>query len=446
MQDVSFEQCRAASSWSLPSHASMFTGDLPHQHRVNISGRDTFADLEDGEVFLDDLENHTKIGISANINVSTHTGFDSYFDEFYETSYRDLFIEGISTMNFSRELDERSNVKKKYIMDCLDDDHTLKSILNGLIFKFDLKAKFRDGLLPDIFDDTAKKVCKKAEKEVQDVDEPYFLFMNIMDGHSPHRHTIHYDRTIHEVPNNWSSTTKLDQWEINLSNDISAFETDLQYYRSLYAASIDYMDRRVSNLINTLQRNTNRETTVVITSDHGENLGFSSDRNLFMHSSSLSEGLLHTPLAIVNAPKGWKKYETRYMSQLELPTLLKGLSNSETPSVFADTIPAELGGIASRNLENIDKNHHQYWDRAIRCVYNENTKTLWDSEGNQIQYQLDPKRPNYQEEIADFNQEYVDSSEFFNISIDTFKEIINEGEIGDIDNATESLLKDLGYM
>ncbi|WP_435159099.1 alkaline phosphatase family protein [Haladaptatus sp. DFWS20] len=35
MADVSFTQCRAASSWTIPSHASMFTGQLPSVHGVH---------------------------------------------------------------------------------------------------------------------------------------------------------------------------------------------------------------------------------------------------------------------------------------------------------------------------------------------------------------------------------------------------------------------------
>ena len=35
LADVSFENCRAASGWSVPSHASMLTGQLPSEHDVH---------------------------------------------------------------------------------------------------------------------------------------------------------------------------------------------------------------------------------------------------------------------------------------------------------------------------------------------------------------------------------------------------------------------------
>src|SRR5262249_26488436 len=36
-RSVRFEHARAASSWTLPSHASMFTGRLPHELRVFVN-------------------------------------------------------------------------------------------------------------------------------------------------------------------------------------------------------------------------------------------------------------------------------------------------------------------------------------------------------------------------------------------------------------------------
>jgi len=37
--DVTFSNCRAASSWSVPSHASMITGELPHVHGIHTHDR-----------------------------------------------------------------------------------------------------------------------------------------------------------------------------------------------------------------------------------------------------------------------------------------------------------------------------------------------------------------------------------------------------------------------
>jgi len=77
---VSFERAYAPSSWTVPSHASMFTGKLAHEHGVHAHDIDyTKIDLKD--TFLDALE-HQTIGVSTNSFLSPQFGFDRLFDEF----------------------------------------------------------------------------------------------------------------------------------------------------------------------------------------------------------------------------------------------------------------------------------------------------------------------------------------------------------------------------
>lgn len=53
--DNSFDRCYAPSSWTIPSHASMLTGDLPHQHGVHTYNKG-FGGIDFDSTFLSDLD------------------------------------------------------------------------------------------------------------------------------------------------------------------------------------------------------------------------------------------------------------------------------------------------------------------------------------------------------------------------------------------------------
>jgi len=64
--DIVYDGCRAASSWSAPSHASMFTGQLPSEHGVHAYQRD-FSVIDREDTFLGELPDYQALGASANV-------------------------------------------------------------------------------------------------------------------------------------------------------------------------------------------------------------------------------------------------------------------------------------------------------------------------------------------------------------------------------------------
>ena len=81
--------------------------------------------------------------------------------------------------------------------------------------------------------------------------------------------------------------------------DLTAAEIDV--LTRLYDQEIRYVDERVGELINRLDRfGLLDDTLVVVTADHGEHLG---ERGLFSHAASLYQPIVHIPL-IVRPPGG----------------------------------------------------------------------------------------------------------------------------------------------
>lgn len=443
MSDVSFEQCRAASSWSIPSHASMMTGRLPSQHGIHTHNRD-FSQLLRKNTFLSDMPEHQALGVSANVYASSTFGFNKMFDEYSDVAPHRRFPQGIDMEQFIQDRSgEGAGRFLEFIKTACSHQHPIQSIGNGLLFK--LNDVLQRAPFPKPFDDGAKIIMKEAIQLTQSTEQPFFLFMNFMDAHGPLHHVFGYDRNMHSAPITWSST-KFDDWEINHKEAHSKHTKNLKYYRGLYSAAIDYLDRRVSSFVKRIQERTDHQTTFIITADHGENLARASDEGLIGHTASLSESLLHVPLSIINPPAGYEQTIFNYFSHLQLGELITGLAYDKTPDVFSERVTAEVIGTSS-GLPEHKESVRQYWDRMLRCAYQNETKFVWDSVGHRLQYRLDQQQPCWQE-LVDENvtlPSWID--DYYEMEIREYKAEAWATEQHDtLNSATRSRLKELGYL
>jgi arylsulfatase A-like enzyme len=461
--DSSFTQARAASSWSLPSHTSILTGTLPHVHGVHAEHFDAdfdFGSIDRSETFLAELEEWTTVGISANSYINSHFGFDAFFDRFHDFSIgshtaESLFAEGITVQEYIEENADEPSAAKRYLgflRASFEHEHPVKSAANGVWALAGPKVKALPVPIPEFVDDGATVITETATEEAEILDEPWFLFCNYMDAHTPLRNLLQHDRSLHSVPDGWSST-EIDKWELN--KDGLATEEYTQNYRNVYGAAIDYLDRRVESLVAQLRAATDRETTVVVVSDHGHNLGFEADDGLFHHTGSMTEGVMHTPLEIINPPEGYPETETRLFSHLDLGELLVRLARGEAPDdgLFPKRIPAEtvglLGGENATWGRDFDEEEHAYWNRMMRSVYRgEGTaKRQWNSIGDCREYRLDPDRPSWQEpEGRAVDLDTADTA-LFESGLQEYKErVAAASQDTSFDDAVEDHLEELGYL
>ncbi|MUV88884.1 sulfatase-like hydrolase/transferase [Halapricum sp. CBA1109] len=439
--DVTFTQCRAASSWSAPSHASMFTGDLPHRHGVHVHDPH-FDSIPRSETFLGEMPDHEALGISANVFASPAYGFDTWFDRFVEVSTGRRFTGGIDPNAFYVESDATGLARHAaFVRAALTSDHPLQSLANGTLATINVLS--RDAPIPKLLDDGANTVAREARRLTEAATEPYFLFTNLEDTHMPHRPVWAYDGDSYDAPADFS-TDDAGVWEV--IDDVEGHREYLEHFRDLYAASTAYVDRTLDSLIDSLQAHSDRETTFLITGDHGENLGTPEDENLLGHKSSLSEGVLHVPLVVVNPPEGFDSTVEEYVSHLDLPTLVAGLARGETPDITRERVPAEILGM-SPGPDPPEDYDADYWDRAMRCVYEDETKWVWDSEGGRERVDIDRDRPCWQS-VAEADAtlpEWID--DYFENEVTTAKDAAMAAETAaDVDAATEQRLEDLGYM
>lgn len=436
LADVSFSQCRSASSWTIPSHGSMMTGRLPSEHGAH-GYNSSFYHLSRADTWLANCQKHKSIGVSSNPYASSDFGFDGLFDEFLMTRPGKYFPSGMSVDSFGWD---RNNsglpLYRDFLREAVRHDHTAASLLNAIIHKS------RDVLescpIPQLFDDGARRLVQLIRRRFSQSDEPIIGFMNLMEAHEPMVDLMAFDSNLYDVPRGWASSG---------FSDIVVGEADepaLERYRSVYSAAIDYLDRKMSELIESLLKD--HDLTVVLTADHGENLGYDAEDHLFGHTGSLSEATLHVPLLIVNPPPSAPTGTTDgYASQMDLPDLLTEMANDDWTDITRDVVGAERVG-GTQWINNDGVNNYEFWDRTIRAAYRGDTKIEWDSLGNVYRISLG------QQPCTRKTKEEIDSvpswaTSQFRQSIETDR---NEARLGGHQTAltddVERRLRDFGYL
>jgi arylsulfatase A-like enzyme len=433
LTDVSFTQCRAASSWSVPSHASMLTGLLPHQHGVHTHNRD-FTNIETADTFLNSLSKYQTIGVSSNMYASSAFGFDQLFDSFIELSPSSRYPEAMD----AREYESNHGGVLRHIdflIAALNHERPIQSIANGLIFK--AHEISRSAPIPTILNTGADQIAENGMHRIRNTSTPFFMFLNFMDAHGPLYYRSGYKRDIYSGPRSWVSSP-IDWLGLSLqesSQDLSEVYT----YRDLYAATVNYLDSVISRFVKQIL-NVHGNTTIIITADHGENLYYPDDNYLFGHFTGLTEALMHVPFVMINPPRGYSSKEREFFSHLELGSLIRGIADGSLPDVFADRIIGEIIG-SSRKGDIPDK-----MNRAIRCAYEEQKKYLWDSLGKEHIYSINPSEPSRQLLIEQEGEIPEWAEEFFEIPIINYNDRQMDESQEDIDKNVEKRLKELGYM
>ena len=128
----------------------------------------------------------------------------------------------------------------------------------------------------------------------QEKGRPFFAFLNFFDAHSPYvlpegcGHSFRPDETAADLD-------ILQNWENRPKQNVPESERTL--VSDAYDDCLTYLDSQIGKLIDELERRGLLDNTlVIITSDHGEELG---EHRLYGHGRSLYSQEVHVPLIIL---------------------------------------------------------------------------------------------------------------------------------------------------
>lgn len=249
-----FEHAFAPAPWTLPSHASMFTGLAPSEHGMTNWFADEPIKLPDelstvAETLSD--RGYRTAGFSNNPWVGSLTDLNRGFDEFVEW---DLEI------SKTAEPTVHGRAGRWY-----SKGHSLLGIANRQPL-FLIKRRFFTTQLVD----RAISWLEHAAEE----DAPTFTFLNLMEAHSPYVPPKSAFRSLNlPVPGILEPrllNTRLLAYIMGHGELSEEQRTRILEY---YDASLRFQDQQVEKLLRALQADGRfDDTLIVICSDHGKNL------------------------------------------------------------------------------------------------------------------------------------------------------------------------------
>lgn len=260
---VNFRHAISPAPWTLPAHASMFTGRHVHEHHAtwHRPPDDRFSTLAER---LRSAGYLTGGFVGNNIYCSRETGLARGFLH-YADYQLDLtrFLQSTPFGTFILETVKRGRIDR-------------------------VERKSADDVTGPFFDWLDGHAAGSPNGR------PFFAFLNYFDAHDPYVAPPDYAR---HVPQEGADRTAIrDWWHID-----KLTLTDQQVALGLYGYldCINYLDDHLGRLLDALrQRGLLDSTIVIVTADHGEHFG---DHQLFGHGNSLYQALVHVPL-IVSCP------------------------------------------------------------------------------------------------------------------------------------------------
>jgi arylsulfatase A-like enzyme len=263
------EDVFATASWTLPSHASMFTGELPralgltqapgglpHGARPVLEAR---AERMLPEVLR--RAGWSTAAASANVWVTAESGFATGFERF-ETAISRRQVEM-----------EHGNPRAR-----------LRWALETL------RARVDDG---------AEEIGAMLRRWLREPPaRPFFWFVNLIECHSPYLPPKPYDdlgpvARLKAADEARRHLTPDAIWRTCVG-DFDVPDEALERMRHLYARSIRQLDDWLAGVLEALDAaGVLDDTLVLVTSDHGENFG---EGGLLAHAFSLDDRLIRVPL------------------------------------------------------------------------------------------------------------------------------------------------------
>lgn len=309
-QSALFEQAISVGCWTLPVHASLFTGLYPLSHNVTVS-RDALPDNFPTLARQLKEANYQTACFSNNAYISDVTGLTQGFDT-VENIWRVSNPRGTQRTKLGKlikNLESKGPLTRPVIA-------LIRKVQRvRMILKRQRNQSDKGGQL------TNNKIQDWLTKD-RNPDVPFFLFVNYMECHEPYNPPHPYNRRFMAKRYTPSRVAQIGTKE-EIASRVSEQrgQEDLEILQALYDGEINYLDHKIGELVHFIETLSILDNTVlVITSDHGDSLG---EHHQIGHRITLYEQLVHVPL-LIRYPKRFQP-NTRVAQQVSLIDLYSTL-------------------------------------------------------------------------------------------------------------------------
>ncbi len=306
-EGTAFDLAFSTAPWTLPSHASMFTGEYPHEHGADWSRPLSARDRTLAEVLRD--AGYVTAGFSANtLNVTRVHGLARGFVHFEDlpVSLGRLAL----TISLGRRIVGQGSIRHWLQYHEVADRQPAEQITGNFLSWLETHKT-----------------------------RPFFAFLNYFDAHDPYLPPEPFasrfgprrrpdTRFWHTGDAAWPA----DRPKMN--------EADRRAEVAAYDGAIAYIDAQVGRVVEQLQHERILDNTLlIVVSDHGEQLG---EHGLFNHGNSLYRPVVHVPLVLRfpgKAPAGLR---------VSSPVSLRDL-----PATVLDLLARESGSLPGVSLARL---------------------------------------------------------------------------------------------
>jgi arylsulfatase A-like enzyme len=412
----------STSSWTLPSHASLFTGQYPATHRAH------------GRTVEEDHIQRFKQGLSTQRVLERPLSRDAV------TVAERLWDAGYATIGIAAN---RAFLDRSWRLDQGFDLWICEEASRGVSFLPYTRADRITAMGLEAVD----AVLPELAYPEQGGRAPLFLFLNYMEAHGPYVPREGYVRD----PTTLKLRHRTGRAREKLAWKVLAGKTDLPpevraAWVEAYDAELRFLDEQLGVLLEGLEdRGIGPDAHIVILSDHGEYFG---EHRLLAHSKDLYEPGLRVPL-LHRGPGIRPGRSEEPLQVLDLAPLLVGLAGAEPLPLTEggdELLVAELYGSRGRDLRNPRFGHR--FNRIRRSFQRGDRKIILGSDGSFEAYDLasDPQeqqdlgRVDWAEALALEAQAWLQAR-----AIDDSR-VVEDDDEAEVDEADLEALRALGYV
>jgi arylsulfatase A-like enzyme len=317
---ATYNRAIATSDWTLPSHASMFTGLYASEHGAYCDKSRLFLRVPNDVTTLAEAlyqQGYATAAVVANIamvrDLNLHQGFQYYAVRLPATAL--------------------SAANRRFI---------LRTLIMSLARRF--KERPANPQFCRSATDITQEVVAMLDQFTANT-SPFFLFANYMDAHSPYKPPAPYE-TLYSS----SETMPLRDY-YGLSRKVMRTKRRIapavrEHLKSKYDGALSYLDHEIGRLVDHLKRiGIYDNTLIVITADNGEAFG---EHDLMQHGVFVYRDQVHVPLLIKwPRTRGSRRVDEVVSGVDMMPTILEA-AGGEIPEGISGRSLLRQGDAAPR--------------------------------------------------------------------------------------------------
>jgi arylsulfatase A-like enzyme len=362
---TTFLNAYAASDWTLPSHASLFTSYYPGAHGAycdgNFSRMPPLPDRFDTMAEYLRRAGYTTMAVTANQSgiqrdFGIHQGFQ-YFSCRNPTGFW--------------------NRPNRYHL-----SHAVWSALKWAFPKAEPKDLYRRA------DDINGEVLELLDQHLPR-QAPFFLFVNYMDAHDPYEPRAPYDMKYPGKDRRFGR-----QWYLDMKNEVlrlqrTVTDAERRHMESQYDGGISLIDASIAAVLARLkERRALDNTLIVVTSDHGEAFG---ERHHVGHANSIYNDVIRVPLLIKYPRSTGRVVSSEPVSLVDvLPTVLDVLGIQGKRPFHGRSLRSSSGTLRGKVFAESYSctGVHPRLQRTLRSVISHPLKLIQSSRGSAELYDI----------------------------------------------------------